>query len=131
MKKLLQMNIIEIAMILNLILFLGSVFVPPTVASESSADFSWLQNSESNIVGYKIYYGTTDDGVYPNFVDINNNVPNPTDGRIHGTVTGLTDGITHYFVCTACNDLGKESDFSDKIEHITIAVPIITTIQIE
>ena len=131
MKKSLLMNIAKIAMLLNVILFLGSVFVPPTVASESSADFSWVPNSESNIVGYKIYYGTTVDGVYPNFVDINNNVPNPTDGRIHGTVTGLTDGITYYFICTAYNDLGNESDFSNKVEHITIAVPIITTIQIE
>lgn len=117
MKKYLFMNISKIAMLLNVILLLGSILVLPTVASESSANFSWVPNSESNIVGYKINYGTTADGVYPNFVDINNNVPDPTDGRMHGTVTGLTDGITYYFVCTACNDLGIKSDFSSQIIH--------------
>ena len=128
MKKSLIMNIIEIAMILNVILLLGSVFVPPTVASDSSIDFSWLPNSESNIAGYKIYYGTTED-VYPNSVDIKNNVPNPTDGRIHGTVPGLMGGTTYYFACKAYNNLDLESDFSNKVEYITMAVPILTTIQ--
>ena len=133
MKKYLFMNISKSAMLLNVILLLGSVFVPPTLASESSADFSWVPNSESNIVGYKIYYGTTADGVYPNFVDINNNVPDPTDGRIHGTVTELANGITYYFVCTAYNDLGSESDFSSKVVYtagpLTVS-PTIMSIQI-
>ena len=134
MKKSLIMNISKIAMLLNIILLLGSIFVPPTVASESSANFSWVPNSESNIVGYKIYYGTTADGVYPNFVDINNNVPDPTDGRIHGTVTGLTNGITYYFVCRAYNDLGIESDFSSEVVYTpsTLTVsPTIMLIEIE
>ena len=130
MKKSLIMNISKIAMLLNVIFLLGSVFVPSTVASESIADFSWVPNSESNIAGYKIYYGTTADGVYPTFVDINNNVPDPTDGRIHGTVTGLTNGITYYFVCRAYNDLVIESDSSNEVVYTATTLTVSPTIML-
>ncbi len=98
-------------------MLLGAVVMSPTVAFAGSVNFSWLPNSESNIAGYKIYYGTTAGGGYPNFVDINNNIPDPNDGRIHGTVTELTNGITYYFVCTAYNDLGVESNYSSEVEY--------------
>ena len=133
MKKPLLMNIIKNAMFLSIILLLVCVFMSPTAASASSVDLSWGQNSEPNIVGYKIYYGTTTD-VYPNSVDIHNNVPDQTDGRIHGTVTGLTDGTTYYFVCTAYNDQGSESDFSNEVvfsaSPLTVS-PTITSVKIQ
>ncbi len=115
MKKFLIMNIIKVAIVLNVIFLLGNVLVPPAIASESSVDFSWLPNSESNIVGYKIYYGTTAGGGYPNFVDIKSNIPDPKDGRMHGVVSGLTNGITYYFVCTAYNNSGDESAYSGEV----------------
>jgi len=111
MKQSLLVNII------NFLMLFGAVVMFPTVAFAVSVNFSWIPNSESNIAGYKIYYGTTTGGEYPNFVDINNNIPDPSDGRINGTVTGLTNGITYYFVCTAYNDLGIESSYSSEVEY--------------
>ena len=36
----------------------------------------------------------------------------PVDGRIQGTVPGLTCGETYYFVCVAVNDANVESTYS-------------------
>lgn len=132
MKKFLIMNTIKVAIVLNVFFLLGSVFVPLAIASVSSVNFSWIPNSASNIVGYKIYYGTTSGGAYPNYVDIKTNVPDPNDGRIHGTVSGLTDGITYYFVCTAYNDTGRESAYTSEVVHtVGTTLPEITTIRIK
>lgn len=132
MKRFSTMNIIKVVIVLNVIFLFGGVFAAPVIASESSANFSWLPNSASNVTGYKIYYGTTSGGGYPNFVDIKNNAPDPKDGRIHGTVTGLTDGVTYYFVCTAYNNTGQESDYSDEVAYTAgETVPKIIKIQIK
>jgi len=132
MKKSSKINISKMATLQNVILFLGIIFVVPAVASAASTNFSWIPNPEPNVVGYKIHYGTKTGGPYPYFIDINGNVPDPNDGRIHGTVTGLTDGITYYFVCTGYDNLGNESSFSSEAvypEDLT-AVPVIKSIQI-
>ncbi len=132
MKKFLIINIIKVVIALNIIFLVGSVLVPPAAASESSVSFSWIPNSASNIAGYKIYYGTTSGGAYPNSVDIKNNVPDPNDGRIHGAVTGLTNGVTYYFVCTAYNDTGQESGFSNEVVYTVVTTaPKIITIQLK
>ncbi len=81
-----------------------------TAAADCVETFSWLPNSESNIAGYKIYYGQNNGGPYPSVVNVGN--PSPVDGRIHGTVPGLTCGETYYFVCVAVNTSGVESTYS-------------------
>ncbi|MCB2184422.1 MAG: DNRLRE domain-containing protein [Desulfobulbaceae bacterium] len=111
------MNIIRNVILLNVILFLQNAFVSPTITIGSDAAFSWIPNSESNIEGYKIYYGTTAGGIYSNSVDINSNIADPSDGRIHGTVSELTKGTTYSFACTAYNDLGSESSFSNEVVY--------------
>lgn len=91
-----------------------------TVQSESSnngeitAHFAWTPNTESELNGYKIHYGTTH-GTYTEVADIGN----PTigaDNKVHGEVAQLTEGTTYYFVCTAYNTQGNESDYSREIE---------------
>jgi hypothetical protein len=132
MKKFLISDIVKIAIVLNMILLLGSVFVIPAKASVGSVGFSWLPNSASNIAGYKIYYGTTPGGGYPNSVDIKTSVPVSNDGRIHGVVSGLTNGITYYFVCTAYDNTGNESAYTPEVVYtVGTTVPKIITIQIK
>ena len=81
----------------------------------STANFSWLPNTEADLAGYKIHYGTSPGGPYTMVVDIGN--PAPVDGRIQGSVTGLTEGVTYYFVATAYNEAGLESDYSTQATY--------------
>lgn len=91
-------------------------------AGNCNQNFSWLPNTEPNIAGYKIYYGQTNNGPYPNVVNIGN--PSPVDGRITGTVTGLECGQVYYFVCVAVTDTGTESPHSNQARTIPAqAVP--------
>ena len=75
--------------------------------AECSVEFSWSPNPESFVAGYNIYYGTSQGGPYSFVVNAGN--PAPVDGLIHGTVSGLTDGNTYYFVATAYDADGNES----------------------
>ena len=90
-----------------------------TFAADCTEKFSWLPNSESNITEYVIHYGLTDGGLYSDKVSIGN--PVPVDGRIWGEVPGLVCDEQYYFVCTALNDAGLESSFSDQVDLIASA----------
>lgn len=76
-----------------------------------SVTLSWTaptQNSDgstlTDLVGYKIYYGTSE-GIYPHKINIDTS----------GTTTYVVDNLapdTYFFVATAVNSKGMESDFS-------------------
>ena len=93
----------------NLIpLFLFLVFsLFPAHAFGAAASFVWSANTESDLAGYKIYYGTFS-GNYTQYVDVGNTT--------EYTQTGLQDGVTYYFASTAYDTAGNESDFSTEIE---------------
>jgi len=86
-----------------------------TAFAECSVDFSWSPNPESFVTGYNIYYGTSQGGPYSFVVNAGN--PAPVDGLIHGTVSGLTDGNTYYFVATAYAEDGLESDSCAEVSY--------------
>jgi len=66
----------------------------------------WDRNTEPDIAGYKVYYGTAS-RVY--------GVPIVLAGNVTTyTVTGLTSG-TYYFAVTAYNTAGLESGFSNEV----------------
>lgn len=70
--------------------------------------FAWEKNSESNIAGYKIYYGTGS-RAYNWFVDVGN--------ATTYTITGLADGSTYYFAATAYDKSKKESKHSSEVSY--------------
>jgi hypothetical protein len=72
---------------------------PPTTRSDGT--------TLSNLTGYRIYYGTTQ-GNYSNSVDINN------AGITEYILENLTPN-TYYFVITAYDSQGVESDFSNVV----------------
>jgi Putative metal-binding motif len=111
-------NIRKLWFVLVLAGFCFFLFCETAAAEDCNETFSWLPNTELNITGYKIYYGETEGGPYPNAVDVGN--PWPVDGRIYATITVLTCGQLYYFVCVAVNDIGLESFYSNFVSNSSI-----------
>jgi len=86
---------------------------PFDAIADCDVRFSWLPNSEPNLAGYKIYYGTDDGGPYTDEIDFG--AGELVDGRIHGEIEGLPCGITYHFVCVAYNTNEEESDYSRQV----------------
>lgn len=107
-----------------LIIFLAALggFILAQDAFAGSATVSWNANTESDLAGYKVYYGTSPrsgtcpTGGYPNVV----NVGNVTTY----TFSSLTDGATYYFSVTAYDTSGNESTCSTEVSK---AIPADTT----
>jgi uncharacterized membrane protein YgcG len=78
--------------------------IPDARAAEIT--LAWDQNSESDIAGYRIYYGQ-EIGIYTNVVDVGN--------YTSCVIADLEDGVTYYFVATAYNTSGYESGYSNEI----------------
>lgn len=89
-------------------LAIGIVFsmIVTMVAFGAEATVSWDKNKESDLNGYKIYYGISS-GNYNNVIDVGNN--------ISYTVTNLDSNITYYFAITAYDLSGNESEFSEEV----------------
>ncbi|MFN8008609.1 MAG: dockerin type I domain-containing protein [Terriglobia bacterium] len=87
---------------------LGLLFISATFSSilAQNVTLSWNPNTESNLAGYKIYFGTSSANLSSSI-----NVGNVTTY----TVTGLTFGTTYYFAATAYNASGSESGFSNMV----------------
>jgi BACON domain-containing protein len=74
-----------------------------TAPQSSQAILSWDANTEANLAGYKVYVGTTS-GAYGAPVDVGNTTT--------FKVINLVKGKTYYFVVTAYDTAGNESDYS-------------------
>jgi len=91
-------------------LFILPISVNDAVAAEIS--LAWDQNPESDIAGYKIYYGVTSRN-YTNVIDVGQTTT--------CTIAGLEEGITYFLAATAYDTLGTESSFSAEISFIVNA----------
>lgn len=77
------------------------------VAATQSVTLIWDANSEPDVVGYRLFYGT-ESRVYTNQVD----VPGPM-----AVASDLSDGETYYFAAIAYNLDGFESELSAEISY--------------
>ena len=85
------------------------------LADAGQITLTWDPNQESDLAGYRVYFGSASRG-YTNLVD---------SGRSNtNTVTGLVDGATYFFAVTAYNTNGLESDYSNEVQ---LTVPTGTT----
>jgi len=91
------------------------------------ANLSWNASSESDIKGYRIYYGPEKrkgdcpkDGGYMKKVDVGNN----TSYQLYN----LKDSSTYYFSVTSYNTSGKESCFSSEMSK-TVRLSILDKIK--
>lgn len=99
-------------------LFWLSAFV--VSAQAASTSFSWLPNSESDLAGYKIYYGTSSHNYT---VEIDVGLPAAVDGEVNASVDSLQEGQTYYFAAVAYSNT-EESGFSTEVEY---TVPLDTS----
>jgi hypothetical protein len=79
-------------------------------ASPNSATLMWDAVTDTNLSGYRIYYGTAP-GTY---------LQSPGQGLDAGkfttfTVTGLSSGTTYYFAATAYDASNIESPYSNEV----------------
>jgi phosphodiesterase/alkaline phosphatase D-like protein len=77
-----------------------------TPAIAANASLSWDANTETDLAGYKVYYGTSS-RTYGAPTDVGN--------QTTFTMTGLSEGQTYYFAVTAYNTSGSESAFSAEV----------------
>jgi hypothetical protein len=89
-------------------LIFGLFALPLSAAQAASLDLEWDPNTEPELAGYKIYWGTSN-GNYTSSKDAGKNTTT--------TITGLNEGITYYFAATAYDGDGNESDYSDQISY--------------
>jgi hypothetical protein len=131
--------LIQKALIITL-LFAAFFFLFGSQALAGTATLSWNANSESDLAGYKIYYGTTPrTGSNPATCGLcgyntNTNVGlTSTPASPSYTITGLTDGTTYYFSVTAYDTSGNESAFSSQVSKNISAstTPKIITIDLQ
>lgn len=104
--------------LINAILLIFIVFSLLFAANINAASVSlaWDANSESDLAGYKIYASLTSGSyISSNSVDVGN--------VTSYTVTGLQASTTYYFVATAYDTDGYESDYSDEVNKTTAADP--------
>ncbi len=83
-------------------------FATGAFAETRSVTLSWDPNTEPDIAGYKVYWGTSS-GVYSQFSDVS---------QTTASVSDLTVGVRYYFAVTAYNEAGLESGYSEEVSAI-------------
>lgn len=67
---------------------------------------AWDPNSEPDLAGYKLYYGTSS-GSYQQSINVGN--------LTQYSLSNLQDGVTYYFAVTAYDTEGNESGYSNEV----------------
>jgi hypothetical protein len=83
-----------------------------------SLQVMWNASSDTNVAGYKVYYGTVS-GQYTNVIVAGNVTSTP--------ISGIEPGNTYYFAATSYNAAGWESGYSPEISY---TVPVINGPQV-
>ena len=94
----------------------------PTVIFAASVRVSWQANTESDLAGYKIYYGTQA-GSYSTTINVAN--------VLQYSLTGLSEGSTYYFAVTAYDQSGNESSFSTEVPLVVSDKTAPTLVKVE
>ena len=92
----------------SLIVVLAALFwlVEVAVSWAGGVVVSWDPNTEADLMGYKIYYGTASRS-YDHIIDV---------GKVvEYSIDNLPEGKTYYFAVTAYDTAFNESDFSEEV----------------
>ena len=83
------------------LLILAILFLFPMSAIAASLKVNWNANTDSDLAGYKVYYGTTS-GTYASSVNVGNTTTY--------TIPNLGTGKTYYVALTAYDTSSNESE---------------------
>ena len=101
-------------MIPFLFLVFSLFFVSYSLAAQ--VHFQW--GASSGVVdGYRIYYGFTHQGPYPNLLD-------HVGGAITEYTATLDEGLTYYLVVRAYNDYGESGNSNEVISGLLVALTL-------
>ena len=88
-----------------------------TVQAAQGVTLAWQASPDSTVVGNRIHYGTAS-GVYTTTVDVGNVTT--------ATLSGLTAGVTYYYVVTAYNSQGGSSLPSNEVSGVVLGNPTVS-----
>jgi len=91
------------------ILLFSILLLAASLAHGSVVRVGWIENSESDLAGYKVYYGTTSGSYvqpYGQGLDV---------GPANSVEISLDDGTTYYFAITAYDLSNNESSYSSEV----------------
>lgn len=94
--------------------FAGLLPLLVATAPAESVVLSWNPNSESDLAGYRIHYGTAA-APYSKLIDLT---------TTSATISTLTFGVTYTFAVTAYNTAGGESAYSPPVSY-TVGSPTV------
>ena len=86
------------------------VLIPMIAFGAASVDLAWDANTEDDLAGYKIHYGTVS-GHYSHTIDVYNTT--------QYTLKDLEDGVTYYLAATAYDAATNQSAYSEELVHTT------------
>lgn len=109
-------HFLSIPLILIVLLFFGCGGGGSTSSRvDGVLNLAWDSNSEPDLAGYKIYYGTAS-GTYGSSIDVG--MPASSGGAITYSLTGFTPGQTYYVVVRAYDTSGNESTSSNEVSGV-------------
>lgn len=116
-KQLISDKKIIVAVISVSVLVVSVILFFALTKNNGQATLTWNPNTEANLAGYKVYYGTEPrkgdcpDGGYLTMIEIGKD---PTY-----QFKNLGNNSTYYFSVTSYNSTGKESCFSGEVKKFT------------
>jgi hypothetical protein len=96
------------SIVIFLILLLTLLF--SSIESMAQVKLAWDPNTEPDLAGYQVYYGTAS-GNYGYSIDVGNVATY--------TLMGLTQGVTYYIAVTAYDSADNESAYSNEVSYTT------------
>jgi hypothetical protein len=96
--------------LLSILTFFPLLLALSGPARAEQVSLAWDANSETDLGGYKLYYGTASQA-YSHVINVGKNS--------EVTVNNLSQGVTYFFAVTAFNMQGAESDYSNEL-HKTV-----------
>jgi len=95
------------------LLILAALWIGFSLNEEGTISLQWNANSEADLAGYRVYYGTSP-GNYTQSVVVSS-AASLKSGTVNYRLKGLIKNQVYFIAVTAFNKSGKESPCSDEV----------------